>query len=195
MAKLFNVPTILTTIATEPSAGPLIPEIRSVFPDKDPIDRNKMNAWDDKRVVAAVKQTGRKKLLIAGFGTEDCLALAALAACQAGYEVVIVSDASGTSGAGDDDKVERRLSQAGVVAVKWDVLLLEYLTRLSQPKEMASRPVASLANTEARAATPATRPGVDRQRPDSVPAYPIWDAPSPGRLMTTRPPLRCTLGV
>jgi nicotinamidase-related amidase len=194
MAKLFNVPTILTTLATEPSAGPLVPEMRSVFPDKEPIDRNKVNAWDDKRVVTAVKQTGRKKLLMAGFGTGDCLALAALAARQAGYEVVIVSDASGTSGVGDHDRVEQRLTQAGVVAVNWDVLLLEYLARLSEPKETAKRPVASLDNTEARAVTTAARPGIHRQHSDSVPPYPIWDPPSSGRL-ATRPPLCCTLGV
>jgi nicotinamidase-related amidase len=195
MAKLFKIPTILTTIAAESTAGPLIPEIRSVFPDKEPIDRNKVNAWEDKRVVTAVKQTGRKKLLMAGFGTADCLALPALAARQAGYEVVIVTDASSTSGVGDHDRVEQCLTQAGVVVVKWDVVLLEYLARLSQPKEMATQPVASLDNTEARAAAAAAWPGTHRQRSNSVPAYPIWDAPASGRLITTRPSLRCNLGV
>jgi nicotinamidase-related amidase len=173
MAKLFNVPTILTTIATEPSAGPLIPEIRSVFPDKEPIDRNKVNAWDDKRVVTAVKQTGRKKLLMAGFGTADCLALPALAARQAGYEVVIVTDASSTSDAGDHDRVKQRLIQAGVAVVKWDVVLLEYLTRLSQPKETATQPMASSINTKAHTAATSSWPRTHGQRSNSVPRYAV----------------------
>lgn len=72
-AKLFGVPTILTTIASETFSGHLIPEIQSVFPDQKPIDRTSMNSWEDEGFKAAIKATGRKRVIIAGLWTEVCV--------------------------------------------------------------------------------------------------------------------------
>ena len=94
-AKIFSIPTILTTIASESFSGPIFPSVQAVFPNLKPIDRTSMNAWEDKRVVAEVKKTGRKKLVIAALWTEVCLATAVLSALDDEYEVGIVTDASG----------------------------------------------------------------------------------------------------
>ncbi len=64
-AKIFNVPSILTTVAANSFSGPLIPQLQAVFPDQKPIDRTSMNSWEDKNLVAAVEKTQRKKLVIA----------------------------------------------------------------------------------------------------------------------------------
>jgi len=93
-AKIFNVPTILTTVAANSFSGPLIPELQAVFPEQKPIDRTSMNSWEDKNFLAAVEKTKRKKLVIAALWTEVCLAFPAISAIQAGYDVYAVTDAS-----------------------------------------------------------------------------------------------------
>ena len=93
-AKLFGVPTILTTVLEE-RGGRIIKGIQSVFPEQKPINRTFINAWQDARLVDVVKKTGRKKLVIAALWTEVCLAMPAIQAQGEGYEVYAVSDASG----------------------------------------------------------------------------------------------------
>ena len=96
-AKFFNLPTILTTSFDNGPNGPLLPEIIEMFPEAPLIRRpGQINAWDNEEFVAAVKKTGKKQLIIAGIVTDVCVAFAALSAVEAGYEVFVVTDASGT---------------------------------------------------------------------------------------------------
>ncbi|TAK33888.1 MAG: hydrolase [Chloroflexota bacterium] len=125
-AKLFNVPTILTTIAAETFSGPLFPQIQAVFPQQEPIDRTTMNAWEDQRVVEAVKRTGRKKVIIAGLWTEICAAFPALTALADGYEVYVVTDACGDVSTVVHDMAMQRMIQKGVVPLTWMQLMLEW---------------------------------------------------------------------
>src|SRR6202050_3104317 len=74
-AKVFGVPTILTTVLEE-RGGYLLKDVQDVFPDQKPINRTTLNSWEDERVVNAVKKIGRKKLVIAALWTEICLAYA-----------------------------------------------------------------------------------------------------------------------
>jgi nicotinamidase-related amidase len=117
-AKAFQVPTILTTVLEE-RGGLLIKDVQDVFPDQKPINRTFINAWEDKRVVEAVKKTGRKKLLIASLWTEMCLAMPAIQAQGEGYEVYAVTDASGGVSVEAHDMAIRRMVQAGVTPVTW----------------------------------------------------------------------------
>ena len=73
-AKVFGVPTILTTVLEE-RGGLLIKGLQDVFPDQKPINRTFINTWEDSRVADAVKKTGRKKIIIAALWTEICLAM------------------------------------------------------------------------------------------------------------------------
>jgi nicotinamidase-related amidase len=124
-AKVFKVPTILTTVAAESFSGPLLPELQALFPDRKPIDRTTMNSWEDKNFVAAVKKTKRKKLVIAALWTEVCLAFPALMAREAGYEVYAVTDASGATSVEAHAMAVQRMVQAGVVPVTWLQVLCE----------------------------------------------------------------------
>ncbi|WP_422723910.1 hydrolase [Hyalangium rubrum] len=125
-AKIFNVPTILTTVAEKSFSGPLFPEITAVFPNVKPIDRTTMNSWEDANFIQAVKQTGRKKLVIAALWTEVCLIGPALSAIDEGYEVYIVTDASGGVSKEAHDMAVQRMVQAGAIPVTWMQVLLEY---------------------------------------------------------------------
>lgn len=124
-AKLFKVPTILTTVAAKTFSGPLIPEIQAVFPDQKPIDRTSMNSWEDKNFLAAVEKTNRKKLVIAALWTEVCLAFPAISAIQAGYEVYAVVDASGATTLEAHNAAIQRMIQVGVIPVTWIQVLCE----------------------------------------------------------------------
>jgi nicotinamidase-related amidase len=117
-AKGFQIPTILTTVLEE-RGGLLIKDVQDVFPDQKPINRTFINAWEDKRVVEAVKETGRKKLVIASLWTEMCLAMPAIQAQGEGYDVYAVTDASGGVSVEAHDMAIRRMVQAGVTPVTW----------------------------------------------------------------------------
>ena len=117
-AKAFGVPTILTTVL-EQRGGYLIKALQDVFPEQKPIDRTFINTWEDERVVAAVKKTGRKKLIMAALWTEICLAMPAIQAAGEGYEVFAVTDASGGVTAEAHEMAVRRMVMAGVVPITW----------------------------------------------------------------------------
>lgn len=117
-AKTFGVPTILTTIGAN-RGGAIIKQLQAVFPDQKPIDRSFINAWEDRRVVEAVKRTGRKKLVIAALWSEMCLAQPAIHAMGDGYDVYAVTDASGGVSAEAHDMAIRRLVAAGVQPITW----------------------------------------------------------------------------
>ncbi|MGW0881860.1 hydrolase [Streptomyces sp. NPDC002671] len=124
-AKVFDVPVVLSTVAAESFSGPIMPQLGDVFPDQKVIDRTTMNAWEDDAFVEAVKATGRKKLVIAGLWTEVCVVLPVLSAIAQGYEVYVVSDASGGVSPQAHEHAVQRMIQAGAVPVTWVQVLLE----------------------------------------------------------------------
>src|SRR6202008_3273385 len=117
-AKAFGVPTILTTIGSR-RGGEIFEQIQAVFPDQQPIDRSFINSWEDGRIVEAVKKTGRKKLVIAALWTEMCLAQPAIHAMGDGYDVYVVTDASGGVTPEAHDMAIRRLVAAGAQPITW----------------------------------------------------------------------------
>ncbi|MET9157193.1 hydrolase [Streptomyces parvulus] len=124
-AKVFDVPTILTTVLEE-RGGLLVQGIQDVFPEQKPINRTFINTWQDERVVDAVRATGRKKLIIAGLWTEICVAMPAIQAAGEGFEVVVVTDASGGVSKEAHDMAVRRMIQAGVTPITWMAVLGEW---------------------------------------------------------------------
>jgi len=119
-AKYFNLPTILTTSFEDGPNGPLVPELKELFPDASYIARpGQINAWDNEDFVKAVKDTGRKQLLIAGVVTEVCVAFPALSALEEGYEVFVVADASGTFNQTTREAAWSRMTEAGAQLMTW----------------------------------------------------------------------------
>ena len=119
-AKYFNLPTILTTSFEEGPNGPLVPELKDMFPDAPYIARpGQINAWDNEDFVKAVKATGKKQLIIAGVVTEVCVAFPTLSALAEDFEVFVVTDASGTFNALTRDSALDRMSSAGAQLMTW----------------------------------------------------------------------------
>jgi len=117
-ANAYGNTTILSTIGAK-RGGAIFKQIQAVFPDQQPIDRSFINSWEDGRIVEAVKKTGRKKLVIAALWTEMCLAQPAIHAMGDGYDVYVVTDASGGSTPEAHDMAIRRLVAAGAQPITW----------------------------------------------------------------------------
>lgn len=111
-AKLFGAPIVLTAVETESFSGYIWPELLDVVQQK-PIERTSMNSWDSEELVATVKATGKKKLVIAALWTEACLLFPTLSAIEEGFEIFIVTDASGGTSVEAHDAAVRRMEQAG----------------------------------------------------------------------------------
>jgi nicotinamidase-related amidase len=126
-AKLFKVPTTITTVETEGFSGHTYPELLAVFPENDILERTSMNSWDDKKVRDALAKNGRKKVVVSGLWTEVCNAMFALDAMREGrYEIYMVADASGGTTIEAHEYAMDRMVQAGVVPVTWQQVLLEW---------------------------------------------------------------------
>jgi len=120
LAEYFKLPTILTTSFEDGPNGPLAPELKAKFPDAPYVARpGQINAWDNEDFVKAIKATGKKQLLIAGVVTEVCVAFPALSALAEGFEVFVVTDASGTFKEITRHSAWDRMSSAGAQLMTW----------------------------------------------------------------------------
>ena len=135
-AKVFDVPTILTTVIEE-RGGYLIQGLQDVYPEQKPINRTFINTWQDKRVVDAVKASGRKQLVLAALWTEICLAMPTLQALGEGYDVFIVTDASGGVSPEAHDMAVRRMVAAGAVPITWMAIVAEWQRDWAREKTAA----------------------------------------------------------
>jgi nicotinamidase-related amidase len=126
-AKVFNIPTTITTVETEAFSGHTYPELLDVFPGKPILERSSMNSWDDQKVRDALAANGKKKVIVSGLWTEVCNNSFALCAMlEGGYEIYMVADASGGTSKEAHDYAMQRMIQAGVVPVTWQQVMLEW---------------------------------------------------------------------
>ena len=124
--KLFNIPMVLSTVETKSFSGYIWPQLRAVYPDAPLYERTSMNAWEDKPYVAAIKKTGRKKIVLAGLWTEVCVCFPTIQAMEDGYEVYVVADCCGDITQQAHDMAMMRAVQAGAVPLTWIQTMLEW---------------------------------------------------------------------
>lgn len=125
-ARLYGLPTVLSTVNVATGRNqPIIHQLAEVFPDIAPIDRTSINAWEDQDFVAAVRATGRRKLILAALWTEVCLVHPALDALAEGFEVYPVVDAVGGTSRPAHEAGLQRLVQAGAQPTSWVQLICE----------------------------------------------------------------------
>jgi nicotinamidase-related amidase len=126
-AKIFNIPTTITTVETQSFSGHTYPELLDVFPNAPLLERTSMNSWDDQKVRDALARNDRKKIVVSGLWTEVCNCTFALSAMLEGdYEIYMVADASGGTSLEAHNYAMDRMVQAGVVPMTWQQVLLEW---------------------------------------------------------------------
>lgn len=133
-AQALGLPIVTTTTSADTLWGPAFPELTEALPGQEFIDRTTVNAWDDARVEAAIRETGRKKLIFAGVSLEVCAALPAMRAVREGFEAYVAIDASGTFNLTKRETGLLRLSQSGVVVADGASLMVEILADNASPQ-------------------------------------------------------------
>jgi nicotinamidase-related amidase len=118
--KAYGVPVVHSTVnVASGQQQPTVPELAELVQDDEPLDRTTMNSWEDVEFVAAVRATGRRKLILCALWTEICMAFVALDALREGYEVYPVLDAiGGTSPEAHRAGLERTIN-AGAQPISW----------------------------------------------------------------------------
>jgi nicotinamidase-related amidase len=127
-AKALDIPVVLTSSMEEYAQGPLLSELEEIAPEEfaSRIKRQGVvNALDDQNFAAAVKATGRRKLIIAGVTNDVCTVFPTLTALQEGYDVQVVADAGGSPSAMADQIAIRRMEKAGATITSTNQLLAE----------------------------------------------------------------------
>lgn len=127
-AKLFKLPTILSTVAKDSFSGPMDSVITDIFKGHNIIDRTSINAWVDNNFRKAIEATKRKKIVVAGLWTEACVLFPSLNLLNAGYEVYVPTDACGDVSKEAHDRSVQRLIQAGAIPIT----ALQFLFELQQ---------------------------------------------------------------
>ena len=136
VAKILNMPVVLTSSQEEMFQGPLLPELADIVPEAFAARVKRtgiVNAWDDKNFVAAVEKTGRKNLVMAGVTTDICLVFPAISAVRAGYNVQAVMDASGSPFELSEEMARRRMEGEGIVLTATNTMIAELTQDWSQP--------------------------------------------------------------
>lgn len=125
-AVLYDIPIIFSHVAVGLNGyDPMIKELSKLAPNAVFIDRTNVNAWEKPEFVAAVKATGRKKLIMGGLWTDVCLAYPAIEAEKAGYDVYVPEDTVGSISQMSHDNGMKRMIAAGVEPITWNVVPAE----------------------------------------------------------------------
>jgi len=151
-AKAYGMPVVLTTSQEDHVQGPTAPALQQALPEayKNRVKRiGIVNAWADPNFSAAVRATGRKKLIMAAVTTDICLIFPAISAVQEGFDVLAVLDASGSAFDVQEEIARRRMATAGVVLTTTNTAIAELVQDWSTPQgsELVPLIMASEPNT------------------------------------------------
>ncbi|MDC0672806.1 hydrolase [Nannocystis radixulma] len=127
-ARIFNVATILTTVAEKTFSGPLFKEITAALPETEVTDRTTMNCWEDANVLARVNRLGKAKVVMGGLWTSVCIVGPVLSALEQGFEVYVITDACGDVSDEAHERAVTRMVQAGARPLT----ALQYLLELQR---------------------------------------------------------------
>lgn len=126
VAKEFNVPVVVTAVETESFSGYVWPELLDIFPGRHVVERTSMNSWDDEGFRKAIKDTGRKNIILTGLWTEVCVTWPAINMLGEGYNVYVVEDCCGTTSRTAQEAALSRMVQAGATRLTTIGALLEF---------------------------------------------------------------------
>jgi nicotinamidase-related amidase len=156
-AKAYGMPVVLTTSQEDRIQGPTAPALQQVLPEayNNRVKRaGIVNAWADPNFSAAVRATGRKKLIMAAVTTDICLIFPAISAVQEGLDVLAVLDASGSSYEVQETLARQRMERAGVALTTTNTVIAELVQDWSTPQgsELIQLLIATVPTTRQRVA-------------------------------------------
>jgi nicotinamidase-related amidase len=132
-SKILGVPIVVTTTMSNGMFGPIFPELADTLNDQEIIDRTKVNPFDEPKITALIKKTGRSKVIVAGVNTAVCTSFPAISAVSAGYGAYAAIDASGAFDATEQQTAMIRMTQAGVIVSDYNAIVVEMLANNADP--------------------------------------------------------------
>jgi nicotinamidase-related amidase len=126
VAKEYNVPAVLTAVETESFSGYVWPQLLDVFPGQAVVERTSMNSWDSPEFRQAIKDTGRKNIIMTGLWTEVCVTWPTIEMIDAGYNIYVVDDCCGATSPAAQEAALSRMVQAGAVRLTTIPAILEW---------------------------------------------------------------------
>lgn len=136
-ARILKIPTVLTSSMEEYTQGPLLSELQTSLPQAFAERVKRMgivNAMDDANFAAAVKATGRKKVIVAGVTNDVCTVYPVLTLIDMGYEVQVVADAGGSPTKLADEVSLRRMERHGATITTTNQLIAELAGTWATPE-------------------------------------------------------------
>ncbi|MBW4361596.1 hydrolase [Flavobacterium taihuense] len=127
-SKIFDIPTVVTTVAEKSFSGPVFPEILELYPESTYVDRTSMNTWEDVNAYKAIVGKNKKKLVMGGLWTSVCIVGPVLSAIAEGFDVYVITDACGDVSKEAHDQAITRMVQAGA----HPMTSLQYLLELQR---------------------------------------------------------------
>jgi nicotinamidase-related amidase len=127
-SKIFEIPTVVTTVAEKSFSGPVFPEVLEFYPESSYIDRTTMNTWEDVNAYKAIVGKNKKKLVFGGLWTSVCIVGPVLSAIGEGFDVYVITDACGDVSKEAHDQAVTRMVQAGA----HPMTSLQYLLELQR---------------------------------------------------------------
>lgn len=138
-AAILNMPVVLTSSMEEAAQGPLLAELEAIVPAAFAARIKRqgiVNAMEDERFAAAVKSTGRKKIILAGVTNDVCTVFPALSLVSDGYEVQVVADAGASPSKFSDDIALRRMEKNGATLTSTNQVIAELVGSWATPEGM-----------------------------------------------------------
>ena len=124
-ARIFDVSTILTTVAVDSFSGPMFSEITDAFPGQPLLDRTSMNTWEDAAVIGEINKIGKTRIVFAGLWTGVCIVGPVASAIDQGFEAYFISDACGDVSVEAHERSVQRMIQLGAIPMTSVQYLLE----------------------------------------------------------------------
>jgi nicotinamidase-related amidase len=135
LGALLKLPVITTSSVPDGPNGPPMPELKEAAPHAHYVPRHgEVNAWDNEAFVKAVRDTGKKTLIMAGVWTSVCVMFPALDATAAGFKVYAVMDASGDPSEMVSRTTLARFVQGGVVPTTVNAVVSEIHRTWNRPE-------------------------------------------------------------
>ena len=135
LGALLKLPVITTSSVPDGPNGPPMPELKEAAPHAHYVPRHgEVNAWDNEAFVKAVRDTGKKTLIMAGVWTSVCVMFPALDATAAGFKVYAVIDASGDPSEMVSRTTLARFVQGGVVPTTVNAVVSEIHRTWNRPE-------------------------------------------------------------
>ncbi len=125
--KILGINTIVTEQYPKGLGATILPLKEVIAQDAQYFEKTTFSALDEKNIFEAIKQTGKKHVIICGIEAHICVYQTAMALKNQGYEVSLVADASASRNKYEFKTGVELMRQNGINITCVEIVLFELL--------------------------------------------------------------------